>query len=235
MRKFKKISFGHSNNTNMILKAILVCSILVSQLKSAFGQNETDLVDCPFCTDPTYEPQSYGTFYANGVNGNVISCNDAFELSLKLPVDQCDSWQNYGTNFCKCAAEPPEKNECTLCTGGTLPEPLKAAPSSPVTTCASVQIQAKRDFADRCTIYQQTMGIYCGCENFVSEDTCHLCGENMIFDPLKKIPALEENTTITCGEVEFQANFPDSGLDCEGYQVSTSLASFLTFRRQKTK
>jgi hypothetical protein len=39
-------------------------------------------------------------------------------------------------------------------------------------------------------------------------------------DPLKTVDAgLGENTTISCGKVEFDANLGSEFLDCNGYQV----------------
>jgi hypothetical protein len=88
----------------------------------------------------------------------------------------------------------------------------------PGTSCAQLQVDAKRDLADRCPIWQQVIGNYCGCNNTVSDSICRLCGEGATFDVKKMVTGLEENSTISCGELEFLANLGGTGFDCKEYQ-----------------
>jgi hypothetical protein len=88
----------------------------------------------------------------------------------------------------------------------------------PGTTCAQLQVEAKRDFADRCPTWQQTMGTYCGCNNTISDSFCRLCGEDGTFDANKMVAGLEEGSTISCGELEFSANLGGTDFACSEYQ-----------------
>lgn len=119
--------------------------------------------------------------------------------------------------MCRCAAEPPPTNDCRLCDdGGPLPQgSLAGVPGS---TCAQLQVDARRDFQDRCPVWQQTMGNYCGCNNTVSDSICRLCGENSTFDASKMVAGQEDNTAISCGELEFSVNLGSTGLECGEYQ-----------------
>lgn len=62
------------------------------------------------------------------------------------------------------------------------------------------------------------MGNYCGCNNTVSDSICRLCGEGGTFDGNKMVAGLEENSTISCGELEFSANLGGTDFDCKEYQ-----------------
>jgi hypothetical protein len=177
---------------------------------------------CPLCKVDGHQPQGYGTFY---MDGQVITCNDAFQKELKLPEANCTAWQNRGDELCGCAAEPPVGNDCTLCQGGdSLPQGLLAG--IPGTTCAQLQVDAKRDLPDRCPVWQQTMGVYCGCDNDLSDNFCSLCGEGFAFDPSKMVDGLISsveraatvNNKISCGELQFIANVPGSDYTCEQYK-----------------
>merc|ERR1719329_659504 len=172
-------------------------------------------IDCPLCSNATHQvfPSSYGTFLTDT---GVVSCQEAFAMEIRLPRENCTAWQSRGEDVCHCAAEPPERHDCKLCDdGGSLPQGALAA--IPGTVCAQLQVDAKRDFQDRCPIWQQTMGNYCGCNNAYDASICRLCKEGYNFDPAKIVNGLD-NTTISCGRLEFSANLATGDFGCKEYQ-----------------
>lgn len=205
-------------------KALCFASLFLSA-RGNLLPGDTDYLNggydvCPLCKVDGHQPQGYGTFY---MDGQVITCDDAYTMELRLPEENCTAWQNRGEELCGCAAEAPLGNECTLCQDGPLPQGLLAG--IPGTTCAQLQVDAKRDLPDRCPIWQQTMGVYCGCDNDLSDNFCSLCGEGFEFDPSKMVDGLISSveraaTTnkIACGELQFIANLPGSDYTCEQYK-----------------
>lgn len=192
------------------------------------------LMDCPLCVNPTHEPQDPFALFTSGPN--TFSCQSAFELGvLRLPPQNCSFWQSRGSVVCRCADEPPPRNECTLCEDkGPLPAPLKAG--TPERACAELQVDARRDSPDQCVTYQQTYGVYCGCENpqvtSQSYDVCRLCGskaslgsgsddENSRLKLPNTVVSLfvdfNETAETSCAEAEFAANLP--GANCEDFQL----------------
>ncbi|CAJ1940410.1 unnamed protein product [Cylindrotheca closterium] len=170
-------------------------------------------IDCPLCANETFGVYTYGTFIADS---GVVSCQEAFDTDIRLPPENCTAWQSRGEDVCRCAAEPPENHDCKLCDdGGSLPEGALAA--IPGTFCAQLQVDATRDFQDRCPIWQQTMGNYCGCNNTYDASICRICTEGYKFDPAKVVDGLD-NSTISCGRLEFSANLASGDFGCREYQ-----------------
>lgn len=183
---------------------------------------EEELVDCPLCADPTHEPQDPFALFISGPN--TFSCQIAFELgALQLPPQNCSFWQSRGSIVCQCAKELPPRNECTLCEDkGPLPAPLKAG--TPGRACAELQVDARRDSPDQCITYQQTYGVFCGCDNpqvtSTAYDVCRLCGDASLKLPNTVVSlSVDVNETVqtSCAEAEFAANLP--GADCEEFQL----------------
>ncbi len=173
---------------------------------STHGQEE--LIDCPLCDNPTHVPQDPLARFVSGPN--TFTCQSAYELgNVSLSLDNCTFWQSRGEVICQCAETAPEENECTLCQETSLPEPLREA--IPGQTCAQVQVDAKRDKPEACGVYQQTIGVYCGCENERAEEVCRLCGTELSL-PL----TLVEEAELSCVELEFAANL--EGSECEVFQ-----------------
>jgi hypothetical protein len=61
------------------------------------------------------------------------------------------------------------------------------------------------------------MGNYCGCNNTYDASICRLCKEGYNFDPAKLVNSLD-NTTISCGRLEFSANVASGDFGCKEYQ-----------------
>lgn len=199
----------------------LVFLSVLGLLIQSDGQDD-DFVDCPLCADPTHYPQDPQSRFVAGEN--TLTCQTAFDLgNLSLPEDNCTFWQSRGEMICECAAGPAEPNECTLCESGTLPDPLRAA--VPGRSCTEVQVDAKRDESQYCVSYQQTLGVYCGCDNpqatAPDQEVCRLCGgTNELQDPLNSVTLVidvNETSQVSCVELEFTANLP--GADCNEFQV----------------
>ncbi|KAG7346604.1 hypothetical protein IV203_005673 [Nitzschia inconspicua] len=186
-------------------------------------QDEDPTMDCPLCNDPSHTPQDPFSIFVAG--DATLSCQTAFEMGpIRLPAQNCRFWQQRGSTICQCASEAPAVNTCTLCDNGqSLPNPLLEG--RPGLTCAELQIQARRDDPDNCVIWQQTQGIYCGCDNAVSESTfCRLCGNGNpdLFFPLEMVTSVGRASSeemMSCGEVEFQANLPNNVGRCSEYRT----------------
>jgi len=199
--------------------------------------DEDDVIMCSLCSNSSHIPQD--PFSRFVVGSEAYTCQTAYELGpLELPQDNCTFWQSRGETICQCAEEPPpDANDCTLCESGTLPSPLKEG--IPGKVCSAVQVDAKRGDEDLCVIYQQTIGIYCGCDNPIAthknQNVCRLCGgtdgqeEERLPVPLFLVPVIideDTDTTTTsseevigmssCVELEFEANLP--GANCKEYQ-----------------
>jgi hypothetical protein len=182
-------------------------------------------VDCSFCSEPGHVPQLNYSAFSSGKS--VYSCQNAFELGvLRLPQENCTFWQSRGASICGCASEAPPENNCTLCEdGSSLPEPLMAG--VPGKLCAQLQAEAKWDEPENCVVWQQTIGVYCGCGNpqatAVGQEVCRICGEGdevNLPDPLLAVPLLTdlgEETSSSCGQLEFEANL--FGASCDQYQI----------------
>lgn len=210
---------------------VVATTILPTVLHAQEGE-EVVLIDCSLCADPTHTPQDASSVFVAG--SNTYTCQTAFELGvLQLPVENCTFWQSRGDTICQCAESAPEPNDCTLCEdGSSLPQPLLEG--IPGRACAQLQVDARRDSVEMCLVYQQTFGTYCGCNNSVIEtnDTsnengsgvCRLCnGTILLEDPTKLVPLLSSGSNnvtgeISCVELEFEANLPDSD-ECNEYQL----------------
>jgi hypothetical protein len=200
-----------------------VAGLLISSSVHGQTTDDEDSIDCPLCADPTHFPQDPLARFVSGAD--TWTCESAFDLgNLTLPADNCTFWQSRGEVICQCAEEAPETNECTLCEDGSaLPNPL--LPATPEETCAEVQVDAKRGEAGVCIVYQQTIGIYCGCDNpqatSAGQEVCRVCGgETNLPDPLIMASLVTDNGDIieaSCVELEFAANLP--GADCSDFQI----------------
>lgn len=186
--------------------------------------DELVLIDCPLCADPSHTPQDPLSRFVAG-DETTLTCQSAFDLGpLQLPEANCTFWQSRGDLVCQCAEEAPAPNECTLCESGTLPEPLKEG--LPGKVCSAVQVDAVRDEPELCLVYQQTVGVYCGCDNPLAtaedQDVCRLCGGSVELSvPLFPIVIVDEegvNIQTTCVELEFLANLPGAAADCQEFQ-----------------
>mmetsp|Transcript_61821 Transcript_61821/g.170952 ORF Transcript_61821/g.170952 Transcript_61821/m.170952 type:complete len:260 (-) Transcript_61821:176-955(-) len=200
----------------------LVAALLIISSPSGYAQTDEDWVDCPLCADPSHFPQDPLSRFVSGAD--TWTCQSAFDLgNLTLPVENCTFWQSRGEIICQCAEGPPETNDCTLCEdGSTLPEPLLEV--LPGKMCAEVQVDAKRDEVDTCIVYQQTIGIYCGCDNpqaiSPGQEVCRLCGDRLLPEPLTLVSLVTpDNAQVdtACVELEFAANLP--GGDCSELQL----------------
>mmetsp|Transcript_18861 Transcript_18861/g.33247 ORF Transcript_18861/g.33247 Transcript_18861/m.33247 type:complete len:278 (-) Transcript_18861:114-947(-) len=209
-----------------VIYYFLLRFVVLSAFSSAQPTNNVtteELVDCPLCADPSHTPQDPFSVFVSGES--TLSCQTAYDLGiLRLPQDNCTFWQNRGTNICQCAAEPPPRNDCTLCEdGGLLPDPFLEG--RPGIACAQLQIEAKRDNLENCIVWQQTQGVYCGCENpNVTSDeysVCRFCADDVdLFDPLAIIVQtrnLGKSDSFSCGEAEFEANLPENSGRCLDY------------------
>jgi hypothetical protein len=186
------------------------------------AQSSGTLVECPLCSDPTYTPQDPFARFVSGTE--TLTCESAFDLgTLLLPLENCTFWQSRGDLICQCAAAPLEANDCSLCESGDLPEPLKEA--VPGKVCAAVEVDAKQGSPDLCVVYQQTIGVYCGCENQqnttnITLEVCRLCGGDMELQfPLAPVAVVDQDgkdTKTSCVELEFAANVP--GANCQEFQ-----------------
>ena len=200
-----------------------------------------DYVDCPLCANhPQETPQApYNIFDAGKAT---MTCQTAYDLGvLYLPPNNCTFWQDRGATICQCGAEPPtEHHKCGLCgtTNGNddaddndnvvllpLPDPTRGLGDK---ICAEWQIRAGWDLPERCTAWQQTIGIYCGCETTTSEPApeavCRLCPTKLLPNPnhVLFLLASDDNhiqTSSSCGELEFQANLPGAAAGCKQYQT----------------
>jgi hypothetical protein len=216
----------------LILAALglLIANPIHAQTTSNTTDNELeeDWMDCPLCADPTHFPLDPLSRFVSGAE--TWTCQSAFELEdLTLPSDNCTFWQSRGEVICQCAEGPPEVNECTLCEDGSaLPNPLLAA--IPGKICAQLQVDAKRDQAEFCIAYQQTIGVYCGCDNPLAtaagQEVCRLCGDTsgdttqIMADSMKMVSLMADNgntVEASCGQLEFSANLP--GEDCSDFQL----------------
>ena len=205
------------------LKVLFFWAILTLPNITVGDQSVDDeIIECPLCSDPTHTPQDPFSRFVAG--DQTLSCQSAFDLgSLELPVENCTFWQSRGDLICQCAAEPPEANNCTLCESVTLPDPLKEI--LPGQVCSEVQVDAKRGSEDLCVVYQQTIGVYCGCDNPLAtaadQEVCRLCGgEQKLPVPLSPVAVIGEEgeeVETSCVELEFMANLP--GANCQDYQT----------------
>lgn len=194
--------------------------------------SDDGMIDCPLCGDPSFSPQDPFSVFATGdAAATVLSCQTAFDMGpVRLPAQNCTFWQKRGSTICQCASQSTTTtNDCKLCADGAfLPNPYLEG--RPGVTCAELQIQARRDDPEHCVVWQQTQGVYCGCNNTDSvengEEVCRLCGSDNpdLIRPLDMVTAIsranekdETSATMSCGEVEFQANLPENQGQCNEY------------------
>jgi hypothetical protein len=179
-------------------------------------------VDCPICVDPTHTPQDPSTVFFAGVQ--TLSCQRAYNFgTLRLPESNCTFWQSTGTDLCLCGnSTPPPSNDCTLCQGGgALPFPRREV--APERLCTQLQVEAKRDLLERCDLWQQTFGVYCGCGNGQSADEpiCRIC-DKLLPRPLELVDLVTadgDEISSSCGELEFDANEPGAASCAEFQEV----------------
>ena len=207
-------------------------------------EEEEDFIPCPLCPDPAHEPLDKIARFDTG--GAVVTCEYAFSESfhLRLPQAQCTEFQEWGTSLCHCGAVAATGGDmngsaandgeavpffCPLCQDGS-PLPYPALAGLPNQACAQLQIQATRDDPSMCSIYQATIGTYCGCPYYNSSTNtdndvtssppsstviCRICGDHPLSNHLQTVGG---HRSQTCGELEFHANQPDSQHDCQLFQ-----------------
>ena len=155
--------------------------------------------------------------------------------TIELSTADCESLHTWGSTLCLCSTNTSNatawsSNNCSLCEdGGSLPKPVYEG--LPSTTCAQLQVNAIRDDPSLCTTWQKTVGVYCQCNNtLVARNACRLCGQFPLPDPLLQGNSTNFTSSSTeiarsssssdsnssCGELEFQANLPDS--NCSDFQ-----------------
>jgi hypothetical protein len=235
------MKYLYSSHRPLFVLVAIVLSCLNAQetnetiIESAKDDNVT-MVDCPLCSDPSHVPQDPFSIFVAG--DATMSCQTAFDMGpIRLPAQNCSFWQQRGTAICQCASESPPTNTCTLCENGqSLPNPFLEG--RPGVTCAELQIQARCDDPEHCGIWQQTQGIYCGCDNDVEpqDGVCRLCGSDTAewIRPLEMVSVVttiittttsrasnnngdDTTTMMSCAEVEFQANLPENQEGCDEY------------------
>ena len=133
----------------------------------AFAQ---DLVNCSLCVDPDAVPNDPDARFSTGTE--TLTCQDMYERgNMTLTQANCTLLHNIGRELCLCESDLPVFNDnCTLCQDGSdLPKPLH--PGLPNITCAELQIDAKRDDEANCLTWQQTVGVYCGCQRMVDRQS----------------------------------------------------------------
>jgi hypothetical protein len=177
-------------------------------------------IDCLLCENSTHFPQDPFSIFLAG--DATLTCQSAYDLGpIRLPKENCTFWQNRGATICQCAAEPPPKNECKLCEDGSkLPDPLLEG--RPGLACAQLEIKAKRDSPENCIVWQQTQGVYCGCDNVIvtsnEKNVCRLCSEKSdLLDPLTMVFQTDNrglSSGVSCGELEFTVNLPENKGKC---------------------
>ncbi|KAL3943988.1 MAG: hypothetical protein SGBAC_001941 [Bacillariaceae sp.] len=203
----------------MIARIQTIAGVIFGALLLAYAKGNqmpeepAGYIDCPLCANETHSVFTYATFIADT---GVISCEEAFDTDIRLPPNNCTAWQSYGEDVCRCSFEAPERHDCDLCDEGRS-LPVAALEAVPGTFCSQLEVDATRDFEDRCPIWQQTMGNYCGCNNTYDASICRICGEGYTFDPYKVVDGLD-NTTISCGRVEFSANLASGDFGCKEFQ-----------------
>jgi hypothetical protein len=177
-------------------------------------------VDCPICADPTHKPQDPSAVFVAGIQ--TLSCEMAYDMvPLRLPEPNCTLWNSMGTDLCLCGnSTPPPLNDCTLCQGGgALPFPKREV--APGRLCTQLQVQAKRDSLQRCDLWQQIFGVYCGCgfQEPTDEPICRIC-DKLLPNPLYLVDLVTpdgDEISSSCVELEFDANEPGTA-PCAEYQ-----------------
>jgi len=199
-----------------MLQLYLLLSLFSSLcFSSANAQDTVNCTLCPYANDTMGDPNA-----RVNTGTETLTCQDIYDRGiLELPVANCTTLQAFGTSLCLCGADAPTLNEdCTLCEdGAALGQPLLEGLTDE--TCAELEVDAQRDYANNCYAWQGTVGIYCACENNVvsSALACRICGnDTMLPDPLDT----EETNGDSCGKLEFQASLP--GANCSAYQEEHS-------------
>ena len=185
-------------------------------------QNQTGTTqptqDCRLCINQNDSPQNLQATFS--VGSATLSCQTAFDLgALQLPESNCTLWQNRGATVCKCTTNATiPVNDCLLCRSKALPSPQMEG--SPGKLCSELQVDARRDLASRCPVWQETYGVYCGCDfNASSPNTCRLCGGTTeLPNPLQAVDLISNSgpSTSSCGQLEFQSNLPQ--YSCSQFQ-----------------
>ena len=179
---------------------------------------EDSWVSCSLCGDPSHVPADPSAVFDAGAA--IITCEYAHSLGYTLiPPTNCSFLQSWGESLCQCGPlrDPEQTNPCRLCRNGS-PLPNRLQLGSPSWTCAELQVKAIRDDPSMCSVWQRTVGEYCGCDNhFAGEDdyvfTCRLCGgEQRLPNPMRFI------FDKSCGELEFDANRQPGPDNCEQFQ-----------------
>jgi hypothetical protein len=206
--------------TKMAMHMPILLLLLLQFPHAALGQED---VDCPLCAQVGDEPAESEllSVFTTSVGVDAVTCQTAFELeTLRLPAENCTFWQNRGSTICKCG--PPVvvddvENDCKLCENlEALPFPSKEG--TPGRLCAQLQVDAKRDLPENCIVWQQTVGVYCGCENpnATADLSCRLCGDDTDLPNYLAIAISSSDTNSSCIELEFQANLEES--NCNDFQ-----------------
>jgi hypothetical protein len=155
--------------------------------------------DCSLCSDDTQPPDlTLSPAYFDG-----LTCEDYVNFAAIIEVDAGDSTCKDVYPFglwCGCTA--PEV-KCNLCEDESdlLNPNLAIAPDE---TCLSLSYYATFEEGDKCTAYQATFGVYCGCTNpIASVGYCRICGGDTILpDPGTVAYMDEDGFDVSCGEAE---------------------------------
>lgn len=182
------------------MHALTRFSLLLSSL-SAFVTSQV----CDVCIDTEAVPAIIVGFV-----GAEMECSALYRIGQQgLSAEQCLEAQYLGITECGC----PDKtldNICYLCEDKT----RVTSDGSEIfkgKTCNQVeQLFVEANYG--CAAVQQTVGVYCGCDNPTAA-SCRICPDDaLLFDPTRLITtdgfAVPGETVVTCAQIEYTANTP---------------------------
>ena len=139
-----------------------------------------------------------------------VSCSE-IDMFLKTEVseaEECFGLQREYEELCGCPMDPPPTTGCTICEDGSsvgLPDLVVSGDGG---TCADLEsIFADNTDLVECNGIQAVAGVYCGCNNPLTEGTaCRICGDGVLLpDPGRLGLVVGDDEVISCGQLEYEA------------------------------
>jgi len=165
-------------------------------------------------------------------HGETMTCEYVSDLAVMYSSNDevCPQIQVVGHAFCGCPSSPPDS--CTLCSDGSVvPDPnmiIEPFGDANSYTCGELVVGLLEldadDDADLCSVYQNTVGVLCGCPTSPDPPlTCDLCPPGSVLsNPDDDINVVEGET---CGGAAIYAGYiPASDESCASIRDEASLA-----------
>ena len=148
--------------------------------------DNADGLFCTLCEDGSVPPALDAVTFDFAADDRSVTCCELLVGAATLELgNECTQTQDAGYSNCLCPITPEVATGCTMCSGGTLPDPDKEI--IPLITCGGIDrfMGTLGDEDNACVVYQTLYAPFCDCPGageIATEDpsVCRVCGAGTV-------------------------------------------------------